>query len=326
MQENPLVIHLLLYLISFVGVWIGSGFVIRSIEALSRSIKVSSFAVSFLVLGFFTSISELSVGVNSILENDPEIYVGNLIGASVVLFLLVIPLLAIFGSSIHVAPEFRGFNLAASLLVVAVPAVAVMDGDVNATDGMISLVLFVFLLVSVQMRKGLIERIDNLKKGFAIKVKNELLKIVFGVVVVFVSSRFIVQETLYFASSLSVSPFLISLLMVSIGTNVPELSLVARSIFVRNHQVAFGDYVGSACFNTFLFGLLTKIYGQKFYLTNSYVVSLLFLIVGLIAFYFFAKSKNTISRFEGLILLLLYFLFLATEIYLHKSLMFWSGG
>lgn len=317
-------IHFLLYLISFVGVWIGSGFVIKSVETLSRSIKVSSFAISFLVLGFFTSISELSVGINSVMENNPEIYVGNLVGASVVLFLLVIPLLAVFGSSIHIAPEFRGFNLAASLLVVAIPAVAVMDGDVNSADGIISIVLFGFLLLSVQMRKGLIERIDSFKKGFALRVKNELLKIIFGVAIVFVASRFIVQETLYFASALSVSPFLISLLMVSVGTNVPELSLVARSVFVRNHQVAFGDYVGSACFNTFLFGLLTKVYGQKFYLTNSYVVSLLFLMVGLVAFYFFAKSKNTISRFEGLLLLFLYLFFVLTEVYLHKSLIFWS--
>lgn len=112
--------------------------------------------------------------------------------------------------------------------------------------------------------------------------------------------------------------------MVSIGTNIPELSLVFRSLFIRNNQVAFGDYVGSACFNTFLFGLLTKIYNRNFNLSNSYVVSLLFLILGLIAFYFFAKSKNTISRLEGLALILLYFLFLFTEVYLHKTLMFWK--
>ncbi|BCX14852.1 MAG: hypothetical protein KatS3mg088_535 [Patescibacteria group bacterium] len=323
-MQNPFVVHLLIYLVSFVGIWIGSGFVIKSIEVLSRKIKVSSFAISFLVLGFFTSIGELSVGVNSVMERDPEIYVGNLIGASVVIFLLVIPLLAILGNSIHISSEFRGFNLAASLIVVAIPAVSVMDGSVSMSDGIISLILFGFLLFSIQMKKGLIERIEDFNKDFALRLKNELLKIIFGVVVVFAASHFIVQETLYFASALSVSPFLISLLMVSIGTNIPELSLVVRSMFVRNHQVAFGDYVGSACFNTFLFGFLTKIYNQRFYLSNSYVVSLLFLIVGLVAFYFFAKSKNTISRLEGLFLIILYILFIFTEVYLHESLMFWN--
>ena len=77
--------HALIYLLSFVGIWVGSGLAIRSVERISQSLKVSSFAVSFLVLGLFTSISELSVGINSIMENDPEIYVGNLIGASIVL-------------------------------------------------------------------------------------------------------------------------------------------------------------------------------------------------------------------------------------------------
>lgn len=197
MQENPLIIHFLTYIVSFFGVWIGSGFVIKSIETLSRKIKVSSFAVSFLLLGFFTSIGELSVGVNSVLENDPEIYVGNLIGASVVLFLLVIPLLAVLGNSIHISPEFRGFNLAASLVVVAIPAVSVMDGVVTTADAVISIVLFTFLLFSVQMKKGLIEKVEHFDKNFAVKLKNELLKIVFGVALVFAASHFIVRK-LYF--------------------------------------------------------------------------------------------------------------------------------
>src|SRR3989344_1820060 len=107
--------HLAIYALSFIGIWIGSGLAISSVERLSKILRVSSFAVSFIVLGFFTSVSELSVGVNSILENDPEIYVGNLIGASIVIFILIIPLLAIAGHNINITPEFRGFNLPASL-------------------------------------------------------------------------------------------------------------------------------------------------------------------------------------------------------------------
>jgi len=89
--------HALIYFLSFLGIWIGSGLVIKSVEKLSRVIRASSFAISFFLLGFFTSISELSVGVSAIIQHDPEIYVGNLLGASIVLFILVIPLLAIGG-------------------------------------------------------------------------------------------------------------------------------------------------------------------------------------------------------------------------------------
>lgn len=249
--------HILIYILSFVGIWIGSGLAIKSVERLSRTLKMSSFAISFIVLGLFTSISELSVGVNSILENDPEIFVGNLIGASIVIFMLIVPLLAIFGNSIRISPELKGFNLPAALVVISLPVILAMDGRIGRTDSLIAISLFSLLLISIQRKRGLIEKFKNIVQGSKIKVSKELLRIVFGLVIIFVASRFVVEQTLYFSNFFGVSPFLISLLLIAVGTNVPELSLVVRSAFMRNHQVAFGDYVGSAAFNTFLLGTLT---------------------------------------------------------------------
>lgn len=320
-----MLIHLVIYLVSFIGIWIGSGLAVRSVEQLSKTLKVSSFAISFLILGLFTSISELSVGINSVLENDPEIYVGNLIGASIVLFLLIIPILAIVGNSVRITPEFQGFNLLASLVVIALPVILVIDGNLGRVDSLVALFFFGLLLVSVQEKRGLIEGLQNFNQQSGVRVGKELLKILFGVSIIFVASRFVVEQTFYFSDLLKVSPFLISLLFIAIGTNIPELSLVFRSVLSRNYQVAFGDYVGSAAFNTFLLGLLTLIYGKPVYLFNSYIISLLFLVFGLFIFYCFARTKNSISRLEGLVLLIIYGLFLFTEIVSHKNLMFWAG-
>lgn len=314
--------HILVYLLSFLGIWVGSGLAIGSVERISRSLKMSSFAVSFLVLGFFTSMGELSVGVNSIIEDDPEIFVGNLVGASIVLLMLIVPLLAIIGNSIRISPEFQGFNLLASLVVAALPVVLAMDGRIGRTDSIIAMAMFGFLLISVQSKRGVIEKLKNIKQRSAPKVGKELVKIIFGLAVIFIASRFVVEETLYFSELLNVSPFLVSLLLIAIGTNIPELSLVFRSAFMRNNQVAFGDYLGSVSFNTFLLGLLTFIYGGEVILSNSYVMSLLFLIVGLVILYYFARTKNTISRLEGLVLLILYFAFVFTEIFIHRGSFF----
>lgn len=312
--------HVLIYALSFLGIWIGSGLAIKSVEKLSKTLKISSFAISFLVLGVFTSVGEFSVGINSIIKNDPEIFVGDLIGASIVLFMLVIPLLAVFGHSIHITPEFRGFNLPAALVVIALPVVLSIDGQVGKIDSIICLVLYGFLLINVEIKQGLAEKIKNITEGVGIRAGREILKILFGIATIFIASKFVVEQTIYFSHLLKISPFLISLLLIGIGTNLPELSLVIRSIFVRNHQVAFGDYVGSAAFNTFLLGFLALIYGKTVFLTNSYLVSLLFLVVGLAAFYHFARTKNTISRWEGIALLVLYFAFIFVEIFVHRRI------
>lgn len=311
--------HILIYSFSFIGIWIGSGLAIGAIERLSRILRISSFTISFLVLGFFTSVSEMSVGINAVLEKDPEIYVGNLIGASIVIFMLIIPLLAITGNKINISTEFQGFNLPASLVVVALPVILAMDGKIDKVDSLISLALFGFLVICIQARRGLLNNISNIASGDGLKIGKEFLRIIFGLATIFIASRFIVEQTMYFSGLLNVSPFLISLLLIAVGTNIPELSFVIRSAFMRSNQVAFGDYVGSAAVNTFLLGGLTLFNKNAVILTNSYVVSLLFLILGLVMFYYFARSKNSISRFEGFILLTIYFIFMATEIYIHRQ-------
>lgn len=313
-------VHVLIYILSFIGIWVGSGFVIKAVERMSSSFKISSFIVSFLVLGAFTSVSEFSVGLNSVIENDPEIFVGNLIGASMILFMLLIPIIAIFGKSIRISKELQGFNLPASLVTIALPAIMVMDGVVSKFDGILSLIIFGFLIVGVQSKDKVIEHIEKVKDKYKVGIGKSLLRILFGVALIFISSRFAVEQTHYFSEVLNISPFLLSLIVVSFGTNLPELSLAARTIFMRNHQIAFGDYVGSAAFNTFIFGLLTLIYKEKIILTNSYAISLIFLVLALLLFFYFARTKNTISRIEGFVLILIYVGFIYVEYLLHKGI------
>lgn len=308
--------HIIIYLFSFLGVWIGSGLAVSSVEKLARLLRVSSFIVSFLVLGLFTSMSELSVGVSSILRNDPEIFVGNLVGASIVLLMLVVPLLAIIGRPIKIVSEFQGFNLPSALIVIALPSILILDGRIGKPDSFMALFLFGLLIASIQSKKSILERLKSLSTRYSISVGKELLKIIFGITIIFISSQFIVEQTLYFSDLLQISPFIISLLVISLGTNIPELSLVLRAVFMKKAQVAFGDYIGSAVFNTFLLGILTLFYGKPILLVNSYLTSIIVLVIGLFLFYIFARTKNSISRIEGFVLLGLYLLFIGSEVLL----------
>ena len=307
--------NLVLYLFSFLGVWIGSGLTVKSVEIISKKLKISSFLVSFIVLGLFTSIGEISVGINSLIKDDPEIYVGNLVGGSIVIFMLIVPLLAIISKSIKITPEFRGFSLPASLVTVALPSICAMDGKITRTDAIFNIILFIFLLINLQSRQAFSEKINQIKINS--KISRQFLRMLFGIVVIFVSSHFIVEQTVFFSEMLHVSPFFISLLITSLGTNIPELSLIIRSVIMKNNQVAFGNYIGSASFNTLIMGVLTLIHKQEIILSNNYLLSLIFLVINLSLFYYFSRTKNTISAAEGFILLLLYLIFLGTEFYTH---------
>lgn len=309
--------HILLYLTGFIGIWIGAGVAITSVEKMAHKLRLSSFLVSFLVLGFFTSISEISVGINAVLSNDPGIFVGNLIGASIVLFLLVIPLLALVGHAITINKEVRGTNLILPLVVVAIPVLLSLDGTVSRIDAVIAVVLFVISALVIEQRRGFVKSVATLSQFKNLSVAQELLKIIVGSLIIYGSSWLVVNQTHYFSVLLGLSDFFISLMIIGIGTNLPEMSLIVRSLFMKSNQVAFGDYLGSASFNSFLYGILTLWHGKPIYLNNSYAVSLGFLIVGLVLFYIFAKSKHSISKLEALGLFSLYVAFFLVEVLTH---------
>src|SRR3546814_16263914 len=66
-----------------------------------------TFTMSFFLLGLLTSLPELVIGLTSIVDGQPEIFVGNLIGGTIILFLLVIPLLALTSQGIKATRPLR---------------------------------------------------------------------------------------------------------------------------------------------------------------------------------------------------------------------------
>jgi cation:H+ antiporter len=131
--------------------------------------------------------------------------------------------------------------------------------------------------------------------------------------VIFIASNLIVDKTIYFGTLLNVPAFFISLIVLSVGTNIPEISLVFRAIKDKKKDVAFGNYLGSATVNVVIFAIMTLMSGGEVLTVNNFWKTLVIAVIGFTAFYHFTKSKHDLSRQEGAILLLVYAVFLLVE-------------
>ena len=132
--------------------------------------------------------------------------------------------------------------------------------------------------------------------------------------IIFVASNFIVNQTIEYGKILGVPVFVVSVVILAFGTNLPEISLAVRSIFLGKKEVALGDYLGSAAANTLIFGVLTLLNGARIHIENYSLRTLLINLFGLGVFYLFSQSKKEISKNEGKILLLIAFLFILLEV------------
>lgn len=309
-----MIIDILFYITAFLAIWLGAGFIISSVDRLARKLKLSSFAISFFILGIMTSIPEMAISATAVAEHNPEIFVGTLLGGTIVIFLLILPVLAILGKGIRINHDLNDKNILLSLTVTAAPGLLVIDHRITNIGGLFLVSLYAFLFYVIQKKHGIFdhaeERVMNLKAYTFL----DLIRVILGVGVVFISSQYIVNQTIAFSAQFNVPTFYLSLLLLSVGTNLPELSLAVRAVFSGKKDIAFGDYLGSAAANTLLFGIFTLVNDGEVLTVNNFLVTFLFTVTGLGLFFFFSRSKRDISVTEGMILLFIYILFIIFEL------------
>ena len=306
--------NLFLYIISFIMMWFGAGLIISAASKFSKKLRLSPFMFSFVFLGILTSTPEFSVGLQAVANHDAEIFVGNLLGGIVVIFLVVIPLLAVFGNGISLKHELDNKMLLATMGVILAPSVFILDKRVTNLEGGILIFLYLALVYFVQRKNGIFDRNNQQLLNMKAYSYKDFLKILLGLGLVFVSSNLIVEKTMYFADLFNISAFYIGLIIIALGTNLPELTLAIRSVISGKKELAMGDYIGSAAVNTLLFGIFTILHNGEVITINNFIITFIFIITALGLFYIFSRAKNYISRNNGFVLLGIYVIFVVLEL------------
>lgn len=309
-----MIFEIIFYIASFIFIWFGAGLIINSIDRIAKKLRLSSFAISFFVLGILTSIPEIAISTTAIIDHNPEIFVGTLLGGVIVIFLLIIPILAVFGREIKINKELNNKNILLTMMVVAAPGVLVIDHKVTNPEGLFLIILYLLLFFFIQKKHGIFDTKESNVLAFKAYSFLDLIKVATGIGMVFLSSQYIVDQTIIFSKIFNISTFYISLVILSLGTNLPELSLAIRAIISGKKEIAFGDYLGSAAANTFLFGFFTIINDGEVLTANNFLMTFIFIILGLGLFYYFSRSNKNISQKEGIVLFLIYILFVSYEL------------
>jgi cation:H+ antiporter len=254
------------------------------------------------------------VAVFSIIDKTPSISVGNLMGGSIVLTLLIVPLLAVLNKGIRFDDRTEKINFPLAYLVISLPVLVILDKTLSVVDAYI-LIFSVFVLAfTISAKNTLLEKLENVINHKKTNVYKESLKILIGVVLIVVSCKFIVDTTVVYTTKLAIPPFLVGVLMLAIGTNLPEITILIRSTLQKKKSIALGDYIGSAAVNTLTLGFLVLFNNASIPIDSGIKINLLILPLGAILFLIFTRNK-LLDRKEGFLLLGLYFLFTLLELF-----------
>jgi cation:H+ antiporter len=312
-------VNLVLFVLSGAIVWFFAGRLIDSVDRVARRFRQSGFTVAFFVLGFLTTIGEISVMVNATINGVPEVSAGNLVGASIVLLLFLVPVLAILGNGIRLKDILTRPGLAVTLFAVTLPTLCLLDGEASRTEGLICVMTYgaLLYLIPARSRPSVEDVVEEVAEELAHRRRSTVadwVNIAGGGVLILVAGNVLVAKTAYFSALLGVPSSVIGLLVLSLGTNIPELVVAMRSVHKHHKDIAFGNYLGSALTNTLVFGGLALLNGAFAVERIEFVVAGIVMVIGFTGLYLFAVSASRLSRNEGTLLVSLYGLFLLLQL------------
>ncbi len=309
----PIGINFLILIASLIVLAKSASLVVNNLIKTANILRLSTFIVSFVILGVATSTPEIFVGINSILENSPQLSFGNLIGATIVLLSLISGLTALITGKVIVDATFTKKDLFIMNLIILMPILLLYDGKLTKIDSLTILTTYLIYVVRMyQERHKLAHPITHQNHNNLLF--KYLLLIALGFTGLFISSHYAVHSAVSIAKTLKIPVLLLGILLFSIGTNFPELSIAFSAIKKKQKTIVLGNVMGSATTNSLIIATISFLKPFEIQDLNTFVVSVFFLATSVTSFSLFVKSKNEISRLEGLFLLSIYSFFFIFEI------------
>ncbi len=321
-----LIFSILLFVVGLVLIVKGADWLTDGAASVAHRFGVSSLVVGLTVVAFGTSAPEFVVSVMGALHGNADIALGNVVGSNIFNILAIIGLTALVRPIIVDRGNIRydvPFIVLAAAVVFIITLDHVFDGSqtkdiVSRTDGLLLLCLMtVFLSYSLAIAKKSPDAADTADAA-DVSLRKTLLLVVTGLVCLVVGGNWMVSGASGIATQAGVSQSLIALTIVSWGTSAPELAASVMAARKGDTAMALGNVVGSNVFNIFFVLGTTAVIQplQVVGITSVDIITLTASSVLLWLFCRFGKTHYTVTRTEGVALLLVAAVYYGRMIYM----------
>jgi cation:H+ antiporter len=233
--------------ISLLLLYLGGEGALKGVLVIARKFKLSNILVSAVIIGFGTSLAELTVSVEAVLIGSPDIALGNIIGSNIANILLVTAIAALITPIM-----LKNLKINRDIFVMIVASLLLLFFKfidwLNFYSGVIFLlILFSYISYSYfQDQKGNGEKEENLENLSLIKA---IIYSVIGLATLILGGWLLVNSSIKIAQSYGISEAVIGLTIVAVGTAIPELTTTIIASIKKHNDLVIGNILGSNIFN-----------------------------------------------------------------------------
>jgi len=232
-------------------IW-GADVIIDQSERIALKFKIPEFIIGATLIALGTSLPEMAASIAASYNGKADIAISNVIGSNILNITLVLATVFLISTKINPARDFFAKDSTWALVPVLVFILMIFDGTISRFDASLLLLLMgAYLLFLLQDAKNIpnLEDIEEIDESTFSWTKVVPL-LILGFVLVIVGAHFTVESASEIATDFGISEWVIGIIMISLGTSMPELVVSTAAASKGKVDMAIGNIIGSNMANT----------------------------------------------------------------------------
>ena len=271
---------------------LGAEYFVSNTAKLGAKLKLNDMFLGITIVALGTSIPEVFVSISSILNDSPELAVGNSIGSNIANIGLIFGVSCFFLSKSVLDINLRDIFLL--ILSVLISGYVIFDFSISKSDSFI-LVCFLVLFILHLLR----QKTEEMKEEEEYGIGKNIFFILLSLIILLSGSELTVNGGKNLAIALGVSNTVIGLTLVAIGTSLPELAASFSALRRKKGNMVIGNIIGSNILNLVLIfpiiGFATTVLLDSKIFERDFLLMSLFTAIFVI-FITFGENQNRIKK------------------------------
>lgn len=274
-------------------------------EKIGLYFGLSSFIVGATIVALGSSLPEIATSIIAVLNDQPSFPIDNIIGSNIANTLMVGGICAMAVGTLTVKQRLLDVDLPFFFLSSAFFVLFIFDGIFTLAEGLFSLLLLLVFIFYTMSDSGGDDDEDEKIESFSF---SWIGYIILGVIGIYFGAKYTIESVSELATILDISPSIVTMLAVAIGTSLPELIISVKAALAGKHSIALGNIFGSNTINALMVSGIPVFFGTLTVSGDAMKIGIPFFIVATLGF-LFTTLDDRIQKWEGMALLILYMAF-----------------
>jgi len=291
-------------------IW-GADLLIDQSERIAIKFRIPEFIIGATLIALGTSLPEMAASMVASANGQSALAISNVIGSNILNITLVLATVFLISKKISPDRDFFAKDSMWALVPVLVFILMILDGIISRFDAFLLLLLMgAYLLFLLRDAQGVPQEIlEHPLPTEDFQWGRTIFMLLGGFILVIVGAHFTVESATAIAKSFGISEWIIGIVMVSLGTSLPELVVSVSAAIKGKVDMAIGNIIGSNMANTTVVLGASALINPLPMVANNYIFDLSTMFVATFILVFITANK-LYNKSAGITLFILLALFL----------------